>query len=45
MHAGPKLLDALIAASDWINAQIGTKRTDIQSKVQQAIADATRRAA
>lgn len=45
MQAGPKLLDALIAASDWINSQVGKKRTHIQSKVQQAIAEATGRAA
>jgi hypothetical protein len=45
MHAGPKLLDALIAASDWINAQVGKKRAHVQSKVQQAIAEATGRAA
>jgi hypothetical protein len=45
MHAGPRLLDALIAASDWINAQLGIRRTEIQSKVQQAIAEATGRAA
>lgn len=45
MHAGPKLLDALIAASDWIDAQIGKDRTGIQSKVRQAIAEATGRAA
>lgn len=44
MHAGPKLLDALMAASDWINAQLGKHRIDIQSKVQQAIAEATGRA-
>lgn len=45
MHAGPKLLAALIAASDWIDAQVGKSRTDVQSKVQQAIAEATGRAA
>lgn len=45
MHAGPKLLDALIAASNWINAQIGKQRTDIQSRVQHAIAEAIGRAA
>lgn len=45
MHAGPKLLDALIAASEWINGQLGKHRTEIQSKVQQAIAEATGRAA
>ena len=41
MHAGPKLLDALLAASHWIDAQIGVRRTQIQRKVQQAIAEAT----
>jgi hypothetical protein len=41
MMAGPNLLTALIAASDWINAQIGTSRTEIQAQVQQAIADAS----
>ena len=45
MHAGPKLLEALIAASDWIDAQTGMHRTEIQAKVKQAIADATGRAA
>ncbi|HVX10265.1 MAG TPA: hypothetical protein VHC22_03635 [Pirellulales bacterium] len=45
MHAGPKLLETLIAASDWINAQLGKRRTDIQAMVQQAIAEATGRAA
>jgi|GEM_PF-6661006 len=41
MHAGPKLLEALIAASHWINAQIGVRRTEIQAKIQQAIAEAS----
>ena len=41
MHAGPKLLEALIAASHWIDAQIGVRRTEIQAKVQHAIAEAT----
>jgi len=45
MHAGPKLLEALIAASDWIDAQLGKPRTEIQAQVQQAIAEATGRAA
>lgn len=45
MHSGPKLLHALMAASDWINAQVGIHRTEIQSKVQQAITEATGRAA
>ncbi len=41
MHAGPKLLDALLAVSHWIDSQIGVRRTEIQAKVQQAIAEAT----
>jgi hypothetical protein len=41
----PKLLEALIAASDWIDAQLGVPRTEIQAQVQQAIAAATGRAA
>ena len=41
MHAGPKLLDALLAVSHWIDAQIGVRRTDIQAKLHQAIAEAT----
>jgi hypothetical protein len=45
MHAGPKLLEALIAASEWIDAQLGKPRTEIQARVQQAIADAKGRAA
>jgi hypothetical protein len=45
MHAGPRLLEALIAASDWIDAQIGKPRIKIQTQVQQAIAEATGRAA
>ena len=40
MHAGPKLLEALKVASDWIDAQTGKPRTTIQATVQQAIADA-----
>jgi hypothetical protein len=36
-----ELLAALIAASDWIDAQLGEPRTEIQAKVQQAIAEAT----
>ena len=32
MHAGPKLLEALIAASDWIDAQLGKSRTQIQAR-------------
>jgi len=45
MHAGPKLFEALVAASDWIDAQLGVRRIEIQSKVQQAIAEATGRTA
>lgn len=45
MHAGPKLLAALISANDWIDAQLGEDRTHIQSKVKQAIAEAIGRAA
>jgi hypothetical protein len=45
MHAGPKLLDALIAASDWIDAQLGKPRAEIQSRVQHAVAEATGRSA
>jgi hypothetical protein len=41
MVAAPKLLEALIAASDWIDAHLGEPRTEIQAKVQQAIAEAT----
>jgi hypothetical protein len=44
MLAAPKLLAALIAASDWIDAQLGEPRLAIQAKVQQAIAEATGRA-
>jgi hypothetical protein len=41
MHAGPKLLAVLIAASGWIGAQVGRSRIEIQAKVRQAIAEAT----
>jgi hypothetical protein len=41
MHAGTMLLEALIAASDWIDAQLGKRRTELQGQVQQAIAEAT----
>ena len=44
-NAAPKLLEALIAASDWIDAQLGEPRSEIQAKVKQAIAEATGRAA
>ena len=36
-----RLLTALRAASDWIDARTFTPRTDIQAVMQQAIADAT----
>jgi len=45
MHAGPKLLEALIAASEWIDTQHFVRRTDIQETIRKAIADATGRAA
>lgn len=45
MVTAPKLLEALIAASDWIDAEIFTPRTEIQAQVKQAIAEATGRAA
>ena len=35
-----ELLEALTAASDWIDAQLGRPRTEIQAKVLQAIASA-----
>jgi hypothetical protein len=43
--AAPELLEALEAASDWIDAQLGEPRLEIQAKVQAAIAKATGRAA
>ncbi len=36
--AAPELLEALEAASDWIDAQLGEPRLEIQAKVQAAIA-------
>jgi hypothetical protein len=39
--AAPEMLAALQAASDWIDAQIGVPRTDIQATIQAAIAKAT----
>jgi hypothetical protein len=39
--AAPPLLAALQAASDWIDAQIFVRRTDIQATIQAAIAKAT----
>ena len=44
-NAAPMLLEALIAASDWIDAQLGKPRYEIQAQVKQAIAAATGRAA
>ncbi len=40
-RAAPKLLEALQAASEWIDARIGVPRIEIQAKIQQAIAEAT----
>ena len=40
-NAAPKLLEALIAAPDWIDAQLGEPRSEIQAQVEQAIAAAT----
>jgi hypothetical protein len=45
MHAGPKLLETLRTASEWIDAQLFAKRNDIQEIIRKAIADATGRAA
>ena len=45
MHAGPKLLETLKAASEWIDAQHFVQRTLIQETIRQAIAEATGRAA
>ncbi len=39
--AAPVLLEVLHAAADWIDAQIGVPRTQIQEKVRAAIANAT----
>ena len=44
-NAAPMLLEALIAASDWIDAQLGKPRSEIQEQVKQAIASAIGRAA
>lgn len=43
MACASMLLNALIAASDWIDAQIGKPRAELQAKVHQAIAEATGR--
>ncbi len=45
MHAGPKLLEVLSTASDWIDAQHFVQRTDSQETIRNAIAEATGRAA
>jgi hypothetical protein len=44
MVSAPALLKALIAASEWIDAQIGKARTEIQATLHEAIAEATGRA-
>ena len=41
MAAAPELLEALKAASDWIDAQLGEPRLEIQAKLKAAIAKAT----
>lgn len=41
MQAGPKLLEALRTASEWIDAQHFVRRTDIQETIRKAIAEAT----
>jgi hypothetical protein len=41
MVSAPKLLDALIAASQWIDAQVGLPRTEVQAIIREAIAEAT----
>jgi hypothetical protein len=43
--AAPKLLEALLAAAEWIDAQHFVQRTLIQETIRQAIAEATGRAA
>jgi hypothetical protein len=45
MHAGPKLLETLKAASEWIDAQHCVQRALIQETIRQAISEATGRAA
>lgn len=45
MHAGPKLMETLKNASEWIDAQHFVQRTLIQETIRQAIAEATGRAA
>ncbi len=41
MHAGPRLLEALLATSEWIAAQLFLRRTGIQETIRNAIAEAT----
>ena len=41
MVSAPKLLDALIAASDWIDAQVGRPRAEVQAIIKEAITEAT----
>lgn len=45
MNAAPKLLEALIAAFEWIDAQHFVQRILIQETIQQAITEATGRPA
>lgn len=45
MHAGPKLLETLKAASEWIDAQHCIQRALIQETIRQAIIEATGMAA
>lgn len=45
MHAGPKLLETLRTASEWIDGQHFVQRTLIQETIRMAIAEATGRAA
>src|SRR5713226_449760 len=39
--AAPEMLEALQAASDWIDVQVFVPRTDIQATIQAAIVKAT----
>jgi len=43
MHAGPRLLETLKTASEWINAQHFLQRALIQETIRQAIIEATGR--
>lgn len=45
MHKGPRLLETLRTASEWIDAQHLVQRTLIQETIRKAIAEATGRAA